>query len=1099
MYIDIQDGTNTARNSKYRIALNAASADVAQKLATENVGSVTRPVYFDGGVPVECVDFLPLTAGADKKLTGPLGLTKDIGYGATLPEDGFEGQVFFLDDQTPDLPLGGTTGQVLVKNSNTDKDAGWTSQFTGNAASANMLNTDAGSSAKPVYFDGGIPIECDDTLDVSITGSASKWTNARNFNIASSDGSNAGATTSVDGSKAITIKLPTTIKASLDGNAKTATSAGEATKLTTNAGNVNNPVYFDGGIPVACDIIKNDIESNNIKANTLNADIITSNGESNTVTDINGEFVSVANFDAQVLSMLHSAGIVGVVDLSNSTAAGITKDTIGFGTVDTSTGEITNLTTVLTPTGLRGNADTATLATEASKLAIDKVGNATLPVYFDGGLPVACNNDLDVNVTGTASAWTTARNFTISDGTNTGTPSSVDGSNNVTIKLPTTIKANLTGTASEATHAVSADRLGDLNAGFAHTPIYFDNGIPTSCTSPLMLDTNGNAATATKWKDDKNFVITDADGTHSGETVIVNGTGDITLALPEEIKADLIGTANLAKALTGSAGSATKPVYFDSGIPTNCDDTLDVSITGNANTASTASKLDVDAGSAVRPVYFVDGIPKPCTSLDLSTTGNAATATVASKLSVASAGDTNTPVYFVDGIPQACTSLDLSTTGNAGSANKLNTNAGDANTPVYFENGIPKACSSLDLNASSADKLNTNAGDINTPVYFENGIPVACGGGGFLPLSAGPDKKLTGALGLTENVMYGTTLPETGFDGQLFFLAEDAEGTPLYVPENGQTGEALIKNSATSGDYSWKKISAFPEILTATYDTTDTSVSRYTAVGDEALKDGLTIAIKLDATSTAATSNFVLNYNNSGDKQIYDNRGVAMTYYRARAKYILILVYNSTDDCWYAVTNPDPLWPISYTHTTADQKCYLVGYNVATATGSYGINTLQRNQNVYMNPSTGSIYANKVYGAVWNDYAEFRAQQEVIEPGYCVASTDNGKVYKTTDKFQACDGIVSDTFGFSIGETDECKTPLAVAGRVLAYCEGNRYDYHSGDTVCAGPNGKVCKMTREEIREWPDRIVGIVSEIPEYKIWGDGNVPVNGRIWIRIK
>lgn len=994
MYIDIQDGTNTAKNSKYRIALNAASADVAQKLATENVGSVTRPVYFDGGVP----------------------------------------------------------------------------------------------------------IECDDILDVSITGSASKWTNARNFNIASSDGSNAGATIPVDGSKAITIKLPTTIKASLDGNAKTATSAGEATKLTTDAGDVNTPVYFDGGIPVACGIIKNDIDSNDIKANTLSANKITSNGESNTVAEMNGEFISIANSDAQVISMLHSAGIVGVVDLSNSTAAGITKDTIGFGTVDTSTGEITNLTVALTPTGLRGNADTATLATEANKLVVDKVGNATLPVYFDGGLPVACNDTLSINTTGSAAKWTNQVDFTVSssDGTNQGVATKVDGSGNVNIKLPSTIKATLTGTASEALHAIRADRLGDLNVGFAHIPIYFDNGIPTSCTSPLMLDTSGNAATATQWKDDRNFVITDADGTHSGETVIVNGTEDIALTLPEEIKADLIGTANLAKALTGSAGSATKPVYFDSGIPTNCDDTLDVNITGNANTASTASKLDVDAGSAVRPVYFVDGIPKPCTSLDLSTTGNAATATVASKLSIASVGDTNTPVYFIDGIPQACTSLDLSTTGNAGSANKLNTNAGDTNTPVYFENGIPKACSSLDLNASSADKLNTNAGDINTPVYFENGIPVACEGG-FLPLSAGPDKKLTGALGLTENVMYGTTLPETGFDGQLFFLAEDAEGTPLYVPENGQTGEALIKNSATSGDYSWKKISAFPEILTATYDTTDTSVSRYTAVGDEALKDGLTIAIKLDATSTAATSNFVLNYNNSGDKQIYDNRGVAMTYYRARAKYILILVYNSTDDCWYAVTNPDPMWPISYTHTTADQKCYLVGYNVATATGNYGINTLQRNQNVYMNPSTGSIYANKVYGAVWNDYAEFRAQQEVIEPGYCVASTDNGKVYKTTDKFQACDGIVSDTFGFSIGETDECKTPLAVAGRVLAYCEGNRYDYHSGDTVCAGPNGKVCKMTREEIREWPDRIVGIVSEIPEYKIWGDGNVPVNGRIWIRIK
>ena len=149
----------------------------------------------------------------------------------------------------------------------------------------------------------------------------------------------------------------------------------------------------------------------------------------------------------------------------------------------------------------------------------------------------------------------------------------------------------------------------------------------------------------------------------------------------------------------------------------------------------------------------------------------------------------------------------------------------------------------------------------------------------------------------------------------------------------------------------------------------------------------------------------------------------------------------------------------------------------------------------------GNVYtqSNVLYGAAWNDYAEYRTQKEKIEPGYCVASTNNGEVYKTTEKFQACDGIVSDTFGFAIGETDNCQTPLAVAGRVLAYCEGNRYDYNAGDTVCAGPNGKVVRMTREEIREWPDRIIGIVSEIPEYETWGSGNVPVNGRIWIKVK
>lgn len=148
---------------------------------------------------------------------------------------------------------------------------------------------------------------------------------------------------------------------------------------------------------------------------------------------------------------------------------------------------------------------------------------------------------------------------------------------------------------------------------------------------------------------------------------------------------------------------------------------------------------------------------------------------------------------------------------------------------------------------------------------------------------------------------------------------------------------------------------------------------------------------------------------------------------------------------------------------------------------------------------SGNITGDKVYGAVWNDYAEYRNQIENIAPGYCVISHNDGKVSKTTMKLQACDGIVSDTFGFAIGETENCKTPLAVAGRVLAYCEGDRNDYNAGDTVCAGPDGKVCKMTREEIREWPDRIVGIVSEIPTYEVWGAGQIQVNNRIWIKVK
>lgn len=151
------------------------------------------------------------------------------------------------------------------------------------------------------------------------------------------------------------------------------------------------------------------------------------------------------------------------------------------------------------------------------------------------------------------------------------------------------------------------------------------------------------------------------------------------------------------------------------------------------------------------------------------------------------------------------------------------------------------------------------------------------------------------------------------------------------------------------------------------------------------------------------------------------------------------------------------------------------------------------------NRTNGAFSAESVYGAVWNDYAEFRISAEQVMPGQVVYSDNRGELHKTTERLQAFEGVVSDTFGFAIGETDKAKTPLAVAGRVLVYPDADRYTFHAGDAVCTGKFGTVSKMTREEIIAYPDRIVGIVSEIPEYEIWGSGNVPVYNRIWIRVK
>ena len=41
-------------------------------------------------------------------------------------------------------------------------------------------------------------------------------------------------------------------------------------------------------------------------------------------------------------------------------------------------------------------------------------------------------------------------------------------------------------------------------------------------------------------------------------------------------------------------------------------------------------------------------------------------------------------------------------------------------------------------------------------------------------------------------------------------------------------------------------------------------------------------------------------------------------------------------------------------------------------------------------------------------------------------------------------------------------------------------------------------MSRREIRKYPDRIIGIVSEIPDYEKW-EGKVDVNGRIWVYVR
>ena len=122
----------------------------------------------------------------------------------------------------------------------------------------------------------------------------------------------------------------------------------------------------------------------------------------------------------------------------------------------------------------------------------------------------------------TATKLATARTINIQDSsaTNTGTGASFDGSGNATIKLPATIKANITGNCT---------------------------GSSGSCT--------GNAATATKLATARTINIQDSTATNTGTGASFDGSGNATIKLPAAIKANLTG--NVTGNCSGSSGSCT--------------------------------------------------------------------------------------------------------------------------------------------------------------------------------------------------------------------------------------------------------------------------------------------------------------------------------------------------------------------------------------------------------------------------------------------------------------------------------------------------------------------------------------------------------------
>ena len=339
----------------------------------------------------------------------------------------------------------------------------------------------------------------------------------------------------------------------------------------------------------------------------------------------------------------------------------------------------------------------------------------------------------------------------------------------------------------------------------------------------------------------------------------------------------------------------------------------------------------------------------------------------------------------------------------------------------------------------------TNAGTATTAGYATDNTK--------LPLAGGT---MTGAVTVkgikgTSLVDYGSTLPSSGTEGQLFFQT----GADIYeLPAGGTAGYALVKNSAADRDVKWALITATDRVAKA--------------------GDTMTGNLTMNSGAAVARPGVSQSWINGRDKAI-----IKTTSYSG---YDAIASMKTTDGAWeMGVYTSNNLW---FTYTPDSN------YNTGTNSGF---------------AQTHISSSGQVFGAVWNDYAEYRKDnpEEKQEPGRCVYELGDGLLALTTKRLERGCEIISDTFGFAIGqdENNGYNTPIASNGRVLAYPYESIEEFktHIGWPVCSGPNGTVSIMTEEEEEKYSSRIVGIISEIPDYEEWGTGKVKVNGRIWIRVR
>lgn len=591
----------------------------------------------------------------------------------------------------------------------------------------------------------------------------------------------------------------------------------------------------------------------------------------------------------------------------------------------------------------------------------------------------------------------------------------------------------------------------------------------------------------------------------------------------------LDGNANTATALTSSAGSTTQPIYFSNGKPVAITGNIANGTTGNAATATKATQ-DAD-GNTISSTYLKRSGGTMTGSIYYGNSGLYYTSATygyqqikALYLTIDKNNLSSSSIYsyvptqittdfgsnnYIDIIPAGFhTYLYLGKTFTR----QTYETAGDTSSNYTSQTYVTNTCIALRGMNSTTKELSPYYNIYSFPPNFGDDTSTKQY---YFLTSKNISISSINKLLYTSGTSYGGSLSTSNHYASSTKIAINSPSEPSYnLYVNGTTGlngSLKVTGNITVDGNIYINSTYYPAFyLTATNKNSASTYSR--AVFEGNYSDSVAMWINSDSTTTSKSRRGLVVY---GYAQKSDAaQALALRQCDTSGSWLSDLYvlhsgnYNSyalpltggtmTGKLIIGVDNDVAL-------ATANSGSLIIGSTSGNHIGIDGNEIMAKASGttagtLYLNNEGGKVQVGSggLYGAVWNDYAEFRTA-ETVKPGRVVKEDKDGIMKLTIERLTPACEIISDTFGFAIGETDKCKTPVAATGRVLAYPYEDRYSYNLGDAVCSGPNGTVSKMTREEIMMYPERIIGTVSEIPEYKTWGSGNVEVDGRIWIRVR